>query len=176
MDDIPAHALLREALALLNDRPNFSLRRSPDVTSYRLAGRIGAYFARRVAPNEDALTRVRRSIGSPASLRFDTPSAAEMLHWLPAWIHVPCVGDATRRLAAHDTALAALPPMTREVFLAHRDRALDYPAIAAELGIDVAEVEHRLASALVRLDEAVSAVDDGGAGDLHCGDGHANPR
>lgn len=36
--------LLREALELLNDRPNFSLRHDPTRTSYRLAERISEYL------------------------------------------------------------------------------------------------------------------------------------
>jgi hypothetical protein len=38
-------ALLREALDLLNDRPNFGLRRDPHQTSYKLALRIEAHIA-----------------------------------------------------------------------------------------------------------------------------------
>lgn len=49
MDDNPAHALLCDALALLNDRPNFGLRGDAHTSSYRLAGRIEAYLARRTA-------------------------------------------------------------------------------------------------------------------------------
>ncbi|MBA2934634.1 sigma-70 region 4 domain-containing protein [Sphingomonas sp. CGMCC 1.13654] len=176
MDDTPAHALLRDALALLNDRPNYGLRHAPHETSYRLAGRIDAYFARRVGPAVSTLARARRLLGSPPWLRFDPPLASESANWLPAWVYVPCEDHDDRRRAAHETALAALPPMTRDVFLAHRDRGLDYPAIAAGFGIDAAEVEHRLASALVKLDEAVSAVEDTCGGDLHSGDGHAGSR
>ena len=49
MDDNPAHALLRDALALINDRPNFSLRGDAHASSYRLAGRIEAYLALQAA-------------------------------------------------------------------------------------------------------------------------------
>jgi len=36
--------LLRDALALLNDHPNFSLCHDRNMTSYRLAARIEAYL------------------------------------------------------------------------------------------------------------------------------------
>lgn len=174
MDDIPAHALLREALTLFNDRPNFGLRNAPEVTSYRIAGRIDAYFARRGPVSDDSLQRARRLLGAPTWLRFDTPSIPDAANWLPAWILVTSVAPDGYRLAALEAAVAALPPMTREVFLAHRDRSLDYPAIAAELGIDVAEVEHRLATALLRLDDSVTAAEralgnDAGAGESDAG-------
>ena len=159
MEDIPAHALLREALAFLNDRPNFGLRNEPHATSYRLAGRIEAYFARRVAAPGANIDRTRHLLGAVRWLRVDPPPASEADSWLPAWIFGPIEGGEGYRLVALEVAIAALPPMTREVFLAHRDRALDYPAIAAELGIYVAEVERHLATALVRLDEAVTAAE-----------------
>lgn len=47
MDDHLAEALLRDALQLMNDRPNFGLRRDPGFTSYWLAARIDLYFATR---------------------------------------------------------------------------------------------------------------------------------
>ena len=43
-----ADALLRRALELLNDRPNFGLRRDASVTSYKLAAAIDAHFAAQV--------------------------------------------------------------------------------------------------------------------------------
>ncbi|HIV77300.1 MAG TPA: hypothetical protein H9899_07230 [Candidatus Sphingomonas excrementigallinarum] len=39
-----ANDLLRQALDLLNDRPNFGLRRDASVTSYDLAGKIDTHF------------------------------------------------------------------------------------------------------------------------------------
>jgi DNA-directed RNA polymerase specialized sigma24 family protein len=158
MDDIPAHALLRDALALLNDRPNFSLRRDPRTTSYTLAGRIDAYFARRAAIRAPLIERARRFFGCLPDLRFDAPGPDDADHWVAAWVRLPAGLADSSVLATIDAALAALPPMTREVYLAHRDRELAYSAIAAELGIDVATVEQHIAAALVRLDEALSTA------------------
>nr|WP_232089768.1 sigma-70 region 4 domain-containing protein [Sphingomonas sp. HMP6] len=47
--------------------------------------------------------------------------------------------------------------VTREVFLLHRLDSLGYREIAERLEIDVAEVERRMASALVHLVEASEA-------------------
>jgi len=158
MDDDPAHTLLRDALALLNDRPNFSLRHDPKATSYRLAGRIDAYFTS-LQPAKGRRCRRATTLPDRAILRFDAPPAQEAREWAPAWVHVLATGT----YAALDAATAALPPMTREAFLAHRDRDLDYPTIAAELGIGVAEVATHIATALVRLDEAMTALRGGDA-------------
>lgn len=159
MDDIPAHALLREALTLLNDHPNFSLRHWRRQSSYRLARRIETYLARRELPSADAIGRLKSTFGPPRWLRFDLPTPLEAENWLPAWVFAPGNPSNSDRLAALDDAIAALLPLTREVFLAHRDRSLDYGAIARELGISVGEVERHIAVALVRLDEAVTAAE-----------------
>jgi DNA-directed RNA polymerase specialized sigma24 family protein len=49
------------------------------------------------------------------------------------------------------TAVAALPAVTRTVFRLHAVDALDYSAIAAQLGISIAEVERHLADAIYRV-------------------------
>ena len=161
MDDIPAHILLRDALALFNDRPNFGLRRDPGATSYRLAGRIDAYFAGRAAVGRPLLERARRFFAGLPDLRFDPPDAAHADHWIPAWVRLPAGLADSGVLATIDAALAALPPIMRDVYLALRDRESAYPAIAAEYAIPVSEVERHVATALVRIDEALTHVGRG---------------
>jgi len=175
MDDIPAHALLREALALFNDRPNFGLRRDPRATSYRLAGRIDAYFARRAAVRAPLIERARRFFGGLPDLRFDPPDAVGADHWVPAWVRLPAGLADSGVLSAIEGALAALPPLTRDVYLALRDREMAYPAIGAEFGIPVADVERHIATALVRIDEALSKARTGRTTPLD-GDDHDRPR
>jgi hypothetical protein len=162
MDDIPAHALLREALALFNDRPNFGLRRDPRATSYKLAGRIDAYFARRAAVCAPLIDRARRFFGGLPDLRFDPSDMAAADHWVPAWVRLPAGLADSGVLSTIEATLAALPPMTRDVYLALRDRDLDYPAIAAEFAIPLEEVERHIATALVRIDEALTVSARGG--------------
>jgi hypothetical protein len=53
MDRHSADALLRDALLLLNDRPNFGLRSDPHFTSYRLAARIEAWLGQHSGADED---------------------------------------------------------------------------------------------------------------------------
>lgn len=62
------------------------------------------------------------------------------------------------RLRRLREAIADLPRPLAEVFAPHVG-GLDYPAISVRLGIDLAEVERRLAQALVSLDRAME--DDG---------------
>ena len=52
-------------------------------------------------------------------------------------------------------AIAALPEPTRTVYRLHLCDGLDYPAIAARLGIDCGEVEHCIAAAIVAIDRAL---------------------
>jgi RNA polymerase sigma-70 factor (ECF subfamily) len=56
-------------------------------------------------------------------------------------------------------AVAALPAVPRTVFRLHAVDALDYAAIAAQLGISVAEVERHLADAIYRIMQASDPPD-----------------
>lgn len=58
-----------------------------------------------------------------------------------------------RKLRRLRCALDAMPDPEWQVFHRARYRDLAYPAIAAELGVTVAEVERLLASAMVHLME-----------------------
>ncbi len=51
-----------------------------------------------------------------------------------------------------EAIVAAMDPVTREVFLLHRVNGWPYPRIAHALGIDVAEVERHVAEAIVAID------------------------
>ncbi len=48
-------------------------------------------------------------------------------------------------------ALDTMPQQARAVFDRHRFRSMAYPEIAEELGIDVEEVERRMAQAMAHL-------------------------
>ena len=56
-------------------------------------------------------------------------------------------------------ALDTMDAMPRAVFDLHRYRDLDYPRIAMELGISVAEVERHLAAAMLHI---LRCTDGGG--------------
>ena len=59
---------------------------------------------------------------------------------------------------AHET----MPEPARAVFDRHRFRNLDYAEIANELGIDIAEVERRMAQAMVHLIRNTDETSPGG--------------
>jgi RNA polymerase sigma-70 factor (ECF subfamily) len=58
--------------------------------------------------------------------------------------------------AAIVTAIAALPPRTREVFVMSRERGLRYSEIAEQLGISVKAVEANMSRALRMLRESLA--------------------
>ena len=121
MSDPEAIVLLREALALFNDHPNFSLRRDRAVTTYKLAARIELHL--RLV---DAQAHGRR------------------------WTH-----------ADYERAIGGMPPLTLEIFLLHRLDDLAYAEIGQRLRITVAEVERRIAEALVHMDRALTGAGHG---------------
>lgn len=63
----------------------------------------------------------------------------------------PAAEPDARVLAAIRQAFRRMPKLTRTVFELHRHDGLDYPAIAARLGISVAEVERHVSLALQQL-------------------------
>lgn len=54
--------------------------------------------------------------------------------------------------AAMEEVVAALDPVTRDIFLLHRQHDWSYTRIARERGISVAEVERHVAQAIATLD------------------------
>lgn len=63
--------------------------------------------------------------------------------------------EAADLMTRYRTAVDALPPRTREVFLLHRVDELRYREIAKRLNITVATVEYHMARALSQLDQAL---------------------
>lgn len=57
-------------------------------------------------------------------------------------------------------ALDTMEPLPRTVFDLHRFRELDFPQVADELGISVAEVERQFAAAMLHL--LLSTHENGG--------------
>lgn len=94
--------------------------------------------------------RVR--IDDAAPCRIDSTGV-----WIGAWLLAANGADAyeeidPRRLAG---AIAALPPLARDVFTLHSRDGLGYPSIAAKLAISEETVRRELAAALVALDLAL---------------------
>lgn len=65
-------------------------------------------------------------------------------------------------LARMRRAIGALPEPIGAVYRLHLFDGLDYPAIALKVGIDAAEVERRIAEAIIAIDHALRAPDAGG--------------
>lgn len=63
--------------------------------------------------------------------------------------------EAADLMKRYRTAVDALPPRTREVFLLHRVDELRYRDIAERLGITVAAVEYHMTRALAHLDRTL---------------------
>ena len=62
---------------------------------------------------------------------------------------------ASELLQRIEDVVAAMNPVTREVFLLHRVDGWPYPRIAHALGIDVAEVERHIADAILAIDRGL---------------------
>jgi DNA-directed RNA polymerase specialized sigma24 family protein len=56
-------------------------------------------------------------------------------------------------------ASAALPPQMQAVYRRHLFEGFGYPAISAELGIDVREVERLVAQSIVLIDRYLRRID-----------------
>lgn len=155
MSDAAAFALLKEALQLFNDTPNFTLRGDRRVSSYELASRIEAYLsATAAAPFHPAVSIARQRwktsflrVSENAAVVEETPEA----FWVAAEVMISraAVGDIPDDLRArYDAALAQLPELTRRAFLLHRLDGLSYARISIRLAMSTAEVERHIADAI----------------------------
>lgn len=66
-----------------------------------------------------------------------------------------------QRIDAFNQALAAMPPLRREVFVRRRLHGQSYAEIAAALGLSLAAVEKHVARALQWLHQEISMHDEG---------------
>lgn len=165
MPDPQCVALLRDAFDLLNDRPNFSLRRNRAITSYKLAARMDAYLAGLHVPSAilAVVAKARADWKDDACVSIDegeTQTAqGEDGIWVRAWVLIRCppttggaAGAQTSLQARYESAMQALDPVSREVFILHAVDGLAYPDIARRLAISPGDVERHLAEALAHID------------------------
>ena len=130
--------LVQDAFArLLQARPASTLR-TPAAYLQRILGNL---LRDRAKCADHRL--VDRSIQAE---RAPAPSVAPDQEW-----HL----EAADLMKRYRTAVDALPPRTREVFLLHRGDELRYRDIAARLGITVAAVEYHMSRALAHLDRTL---------------------
>lgn len=164
MTDQEILALFEEALDFLNDRPNFSLRRDRNSTSYKLAARMDAYLRNLKAPPHPAIAKARERWAPTSFLRIDPEERIVETGpngvWVRGWILIghASLGVVTPELRArYEQALAALPAETRAIFLAHSQENLQYEEIAERFGLTVPNVQQHIASALAALSAAIDA-------------------
>jgi DNA-directed RNA polymerase specialized sigma24 family protein len=108
----------------------------------------------------DLVAATRRYWEADDSVRIDDPARQRIDRdgiWLSGWVRArtgvtafDCIDPV--RLAS---AIAALPALSRQVFLLHAHGDLDYGRIAARLGMSTGEVQDELAGALLALDTAL---------------------
>jgi len=164
MTDKEILAIFQDALDLLNDRPNFALRRDRSRTSYKLAARMDACLRILKAPPHPAIREARERWASTSFLRIDPqerviePDSEGV--WVRGWILVEhaSLGHIRSELRArYERTLATLAEETRRVFLAHSQEGLHYGAIAERFGMTVPDVQEHVASALAALAAAIDA-------------------
>jgi hypothetical protein len=156
--------LLKEALQLFNDHPNFALRTDRRTTSYALASRIDAHLEALAAGSSHAAVAIARKRWATSFLRIDDDARVveetEEGFWVLAAVMISraAVGEVPDDLRArYERGIALLPQATRRVFLLHRVDGLDYTQIAAQLGISDAEVEHHITEALYQIGLAIQS-------------------
>jgi DNA-directed RNA polymerase specialized sigma24 family protein len=133
MSDHDVRALLAEALDFFNDHPRFSLRRDRRRNSYELASRIEAF-----------LSADERAPATTAITPGQAPSTAAL----------PIKAGAAR----YRDAIDALPPMTRDVLIAHQQENQSYQEISGRLGITTRDVEHHIAAAIAAISKALAGA------------------
>jgi DNA-directed RNA polymerase specialized sigma24 family protein len=157
MSDHNARALLREALALFNDHPRFSLRRDRHRTSYALAARIESYFNTAQAPHP-GIAVARERWASAGFLRIDEDETITMRDdngiWVRSWV---CLGSASHAeiepevAARYRAAVGSLAETMRTIFLLHRRDGLSVTETARKLRISSIEVERHIGEALASI-------------------------
>lgn len=113
----------------------------------------------------DLVTATRRYWEHDASVRVDDPARQRIDRdgiWLSGWLRARTGVTAFDRIdpVRLASAIAALPPLSRQVFRLHAHEDLDYGLIAARLGMATGEVQDELARALLALDTALHGAAD----------------
>ncbi len=118
----------------------------------------------RTEAEPDLVTATRRYWEADDSVRIDDRARQRIDRdgfWLSGWLRARTGVTAFDRIdpVRLASAIAALPPLSRQVFLLHAHEDLDYGRIAARLGISTSDVQDEFAGALLALD---TALHDGG--------------
>lgn len=158
MEDRTTFALLRATLAFLNATPDAVLGQEAIQSRVALAAIIDAHLsdAGLIEPAQDIIDIARRRWGAEGRVRIDATPAVRLAHdgiWVSAWLSCgeKIVAGETLQGERLQSAIAALPIMTREVFILHRIEGLDIPDIANRLALRPSAVRRHFANALIGM-------------------------
>lgn len=120
----------------------------------------------RTAAPPDLIAATRRYWQEDPGVRIDDDARQRIDRdgiWLSGWLRARTGVTAFDRIdpARLAVAIAALPSLSRQVFLLHSHEDLDYGRIAARLGMSAADVQGVLVSVLLTLDTALHDGHDG---------------
>ena len=140
-------------------------RRALALSLQRLLGEHGQTEAAR-----DLVTATRRYWEAESGVRVDDHARQRIDRdgiWLSGWLRARTGVTAFDRIdpALLAAAIAALPPLSRQVFLLHSREDLDYARIGARLGMSSDDVQDELAGALLALDTTLHEAPDIPGGD-----------
>lgn len=113
----------------------------------------------------ELVTATQRYWETDDSVRIDDPARQRIDRdgiWLSGWVRARTGVTAFDRIdpVRLTSAIAALPTLSRQVFLLHAHEDLDYGRIAARLGMSTGDVQDELAGALLALDTALHGGND----------------
>lgn len=156
-------ALLGDLLKFLGSAGRFRMGFERRRQRSELTAWIELELAHLAAAPHPAIHEARERWATTSFLRIDRDERAVEVNpdgtsWVRAWVKIstsfPASPDSSER-RRFEAAVADMPEIMRQIFLAHALDNSPYEAIAEQLHIEVAEVQSQLGFALVRLADAV---------------------
>lgn len=155
--------LLRETLALFRDAPDIVAGPEHQTARDALVLRIETCLADSEARSaHPAIALARERWNAVSFLRVDPEERRiEVVAdgvWVRGWIKVdyPATDDMRHQITErYERAIAALPTLTGQIFIAHRIDGLDYAAVGDRFGLSEGEIERRIVDALTAIAKAV---------------------
>lgn len=161
-------ALLEDLLKFLGSTRYFNIGFGRRLQRRQLVARIELVLHHVAAATHPAIQEARERWATTSFLRIDRDERVIEVNpdgtsWVRAWVKISTgfpTSPGTSERRRYEAAVADMPEIMRQIFLAHALDDLSYEAIAQQLHIDVAEVQSQLGSALARLADAVGREGD----------------